>query len=140
MMAKWRSDVHTARELEGVVGDVKVHLRNLEHYRRAVQRAKETMDRSRRGAIDTLNQAIAIARGEGILPDRRFGPTEGEILVMKLYYEIQEEGDVSEDAKRFRRYFESSYPDFPMAYFQIPRMQKKYFQERLKPAGEQTGQ
>ncbi len=132
MIAKCRWDRRAARELETVVRDAQLSLRNGEQYRRAVENAKEILDGgNRRGAIAILEEAIDIARAQGVLPDRdgRF-PTEGEILLMRLYYTDAREGYASEGAKGFRSYFESSYPDFPMMYFELPKMQERLLRER----------
>lgn len=125
MIAKCRSDRRDAAELEAAVRDLQLRLR----YLRAVENAKKTLDGgNRQEAIAILENAIDIARSQGVLPDRhlRF-PTEGEMLLMKLYYEDAREG--SEHARAFRRYLESSYPGFPMSYFELPRMQERLFRE-----------
>ncbi len=132
MIANCRSDGRTARELETVVRDAQLSLRNVEQYRRAVENAKKILDGgNRREAIAILEEAIDIARAQSVLPDRGgCFPTEGEILLMRLYYADAREGYASEGAKGFRSYFESSYPAFPMIYFELSRMQERLFRER----------
>ena len=129
-IARCQSERRAARQLETSVRDTEVKLRNHEQYRQAVENAKKIRNGgNRREAIEMLEKAIDIARAKGVLPERspRF-PTEGEILLMELYYADAKED--SEGAKRFRIYFESSYPDFPMEYFEFPRMRERLFTEQ----------
>ncbi|GEM_PF-4922185 len=114
------------REEQELIEKAKSMLRNEDQYRREVERAKELLERrERQEAIVKLERAIAHAREQGLIPvkhsNQPFFPSEGEILLMKLYHEDGTEGHVLKHRMAFQRYFESAYPDFRMGYFDLER-------------------
>lgn len=101
-------------------------------YQRHVHQARELLRSGKRGdAIAKLEEAIGLARTQGLIPLRGApAPTGGEILLMRLYEEDAAPARVHPGRERFWRYLESAYPEFSANYCENKKKWKQFI-ERL---------